>query len=297
MNPKKMALGYKTQTFDKKLVGIVDVITGDKVAKFTLTEEGKKFKDGSTSIKLNLADLPKRPALKANNKTPLQFRIRMNSDGDRVEAITPVRGYFRGRLIDLGKRPSEGADPAPYEKVWNEGTPKENRYMEFFAVYEITDGPYKGVQLPAYNLRYKFEESPEEEGFTRFDGDPNNPKATRLHQLVEWGEYHGEIWSQPIRWPDDGNILPELLDRVLENDLEVNLVIDKGYIQSIQPVEDAGFESVDVEDEDAAAVDEMLDGDDEEVKPIEIKPKAAPKSKAVKKSPAKAPVADADDDL
>jgi hypothetical protein len=283
MNTKRMALGFKKNDFAKKLVGIVEIVTGDKKAKLTLVEDGKKFANGTDTITVDLASLPKRPVIKPGEKTPRQYRVRMNPDGDGVEAITPVRGYFKARLVDLGKRENKDADPAPYEKVWNEGKDNENRHMEFFAVYEIVEGAYRGVQLPAYQIHYKFEESPDEEGFTRFTGDPNNPKATRLHQLVEWGEYHGSIWSEPIRWPDDGNILPELLERVLDADTVVNLVMDKGYIQSIQPSEDddEDFEAVVVEDEESAAVDEMLDGDDE-VEEVEVKPakKAEGKVKA-----------------
>ena len=301
---RNIALGTKKNEFAKKLVGIVDIVTGEKVAKLTLVEDGKKFSNGETSIKVNLADFPKRPSIKPGMKEPKQYRIRMNTDGDVVEAITPVRGLHKARLVDLGKRAEKDADPAPYEKVWNEGQKNENRHMEFFCVYEITDGAYRGVQLPAYQLHYKFEEDPQEEGFTRFSGDPDNPKATRLHQLVDWGQVHGNIWATPIRWTEDGNILPELLERVLAADVEVNLFLDKGYIQQVQPVEndDDDFEAVEV-DEDAVAVDEMLDGDAEEVEPVEVKSTAAKPSKArVTPKPAPASkkaskVVDADDDL
>lgn len=303
MNNRNIALGHKTNDFAKKLVGIVEIVTGEKKAKLTLVEDGKKFANGETSITVLLSDLPKRPVLKPGMKDAKQYRVRMNPDGDAVEAIQPVRGMHKARLTDLGKRADKDSDPTPYEKVFGEGTPKENRHLEFFCVYEITEGAYRGVQLPAYNLHYKFEEDPQEEGFTRFNGNPDNPKATRLRQLVDWGMVHGNIWSQPIRWPDDGNILPELLERLLDADVEVNVFMDKGYIQSVQPVDDDGdFEEVSVEEDDeAAAVDAMLDGDDDEVvEEVRITPAKKPSGK-VKAAPVKAgkksKVADEDDDL
>lgn len=292
MNTRNIALGVKKNEYTKKLVGIVEVVTGEKVAKLTLVEDGKEFANGKTSITVNLKDLPKRPALAPNQKSPKQYRVRMNEDGDGVEALGPVRGMFKARAVDLGKRPDKDSDPAPYEKVWNEGKDNENRHMEFFVVYEIIEGAFKTVQLPAYQLHYKFEEDPNEEGFTRFSGDPENPRATRLHQLVEWGQIHGNIWSEPIRWPDDGNILPELLERVLDADAEVNVVMDKGYIQGVQPVED--YEAV---DPDAEAVDDLLDGEDEEVEPVKIKSKAPAKNGKVKPSPAKRKASEEEDDL
>lgn len=317
MNKRNMALGHRETEFKKKLVGIVEVRTGEKVAELTLIEEGKKFANGKTSLRVDLKDLPKRPALQPNQKTPKQYRVRMNQDGDAVESLGPVRGMFRLRLVDLGKRPSEDGDPAPQVKTWNQGTPKENSQLEFFAVYEFVDGPFKGVQTPGYNLRYCFEENPNDEGWTQFSGNPENPKATRIRQTVEWGQTHGNIWSEPIPWNSDdvdgidnkvielygelgnngqfANILPTILERALEADEEVNGVFDKGYIQNIQPVED--YESV---DPDAEAVDDLLDGDDEEeeeVKPVKVASKApAKKTKVVAKKSVRRK-ADEEDDL
>lgn len=259
---------FGERSFEKKLVGIVDYVTGDTKAKFTLTEEGKSFNGGSKSIKVELADLPKVPKLQKNSKG--QIRVRMSSDGMEVEALTPVVGVFNLKMIDIGPRPEgEDSQPMPRLKTWNEGTPKENKYLEFFAVYEITEGKFKGVKLPAYNMHYKFEEDlPSNPGYTRFAGSFNSTRATRLFQLRDWGNFHG-VWNvtpdgvegEPIEWDDD-TILPELLDRVLENDIPVRGVMKNGYVQELLPLDDE-----DVEPFGGEEVDDDLD----DVTNIEVK--------------------------
>lgn len=295
---QKQAFGQRSQNFEKKLVGIVTYKTGTNVAKFTLTEEGKTFKGGEKSIKVNFADLPKYPKLEPNDSSGKQLRIRMSSDGSEVEALTPVVGMFPAKLVDIGPRPSEDADPAPREKVWNEGTPKENRYWEFFNVYEITSGKFKGVRLPALNLHYKFEEDDNNPGYTRFAGSFANNKATRLLQLRDVGILHGwwdmedgEVVGEPIPW-DDETILPELLERGLEHDAEVNVVIKGGYIIEVLPSDgEPAFAETDEEDLDAE--EETEDEFDKKYPPKKSPAKAEkkPAKKVSKKS------SDDDDDL
>lgn len=272
MAQTKMALGTRpAQSFEKKLVGLVEVITGKTKAKFTLTEEGKTFKNGETSITVNFADLPAHPKLKPEQREPKVYRIRMSQDGSEIEAIQPALGHYKAKLVDLGKRPEEGADPIPYEKVFGEGTAKESRHFEFFAVYEITEGAFKGVQLPAYNLHYKFEEDEANPGFTRFAGNFDNAKSTRLFQLRDWGLAHG-LWNEPIEW-DDVTILPTLLDRALQSEKIVDLTIKDGYIRELLPVETDEEEEFDPLTDKPDSLDEELPEflKEPDVKPVVVK--------------------------
>lgn len=225
-----MALGSRPQgQYAKKLVGKVLVKTGKKNALLILQEEdGRTFANGTDTLKVRLADLPKYPKLRPEDKIGKEYRVRMNTEGNEVEALTPLRGHFQAKLVDLGPRPEKDADPLPKEKVFDEGGPKEERHLEFFAVYEITSGIFKGVQLPAYWIHYKFEEDPDDEGMTRFAGNFENRKATRLFQLRDWGVTHG-LWDEPIPW-DDESILPTLLERALDKDVEVEVNLSNGYI-------------------------------------------------------------------
>ncbi len=296
---KKSALGGRSQEFTRKFVGLATLVTGEKKAKFTLTEEDKKLPNGDTSITVLLSELPKNPKIEPNDKTNKEYRIRLNQDGDEIEAIMPVRGHFTGKLVDFGKRPEKGADPVPFEKVFHEGQKDEERHLEFFAVYEITSGFFKGVQLPAYGMHYKFEENPEDEGFTRYAFNMNNPKATRGHQLAQWMEVHG-LDKDKIPWDDD-TILPTLLERALENDATVEINMAKGYI-----LRDGGIMPSDGYAESNFAEDENVDGDElddvEKVFPQKEEVKAPAKKSAkvekpVAKKIGKKSVEDSDEEL
>lgn len=282
MAKKQSALGGRSQEFTKKFVGLATLVTGEKKAKFTLTEEDKKFPNGDTSITVLLSDLPSSPKVQPNEKQPKEYRIRLNPDGDEIEAIMPVRGHFTGKLVDIGPHEKD-EEPHPYEKVFHEGQKDEERHLEFFAVYEITSGFFKGVQLPAYQLHYKFEENPEEEGFTRYAFNTGNPKATRGHQLAQWMEVHG-LDADPIPWDDD-SILSTLLERALENDVAVEINMAKGYILrdgGIMPSDgyaEANFTEENVDSEDSV---------DEDFPPVkEEKPKKITKTEPKITAPAK----------
>lgn len=236
---------------------MVQVISGDSVAKLTsIATEGKErkhkpFPDGESTLKVKIADLPKeaKRVIKANMTSPKEFRVRLNEDGDEVETVTPARGVFTNcKLIGLGPKDADGKFRPMIHKVYNEGTDKENAHDEFIAIYEIQDGPFKGVQLPGYYLHYKYEEVPEgeeDEGMTQYN-TVDTPQASQLHKLQAWERTHGGIVDEPIEWPDDGDIRPTLEERALENDVTVTLVFENGYIDSVQATE-----TYDVDDEES----------------------------------------------
>ncbi len=262
----KPALSSRPNTFEKKLVGIVVATVGEKRAKFELVEDNDKtFSDGSKSIKVNLADLPAIPKLTERDNGK-QFRIRMNQEGDEIEAISPVTGHYKAKLIDLGPRKNgKDSDPEPVEKEFTKGETTTS-HLEFFGVYKIVEGRYKGVQMPAYNLHYKFED--DGQGMTRFAGNTENPKATRLHQLVNWGMLH-QVFEEEIEWSEDGNILPMLLERALDNDITVDITVKNGYISDVLPVQDEEDDEVEEtpKKKSVAELNKELGYEDEEDKP------------------------------
>lgn len=312
-----MAMKARTQeAFPKKWVGVVEIKTGDNAAKLTSVDTNKEgklklFADGSTSCRISLSDFSKASlrVIKPGMKEPKKFRVRLNEDGDEVETVTPVNGVFRGKMIGIGPKKKDGSYSL-IEKTYNKGSSDENSHLEFLALYEITDGVFRGVELPGFYLHYKFEAIPEgedEEGFTRFD-TVDTPNASQLHKLQLWAEVQGNILDEPIMWPDDGIILETLEERALEADRDVDIIFENGYIKSVQPVEN--YEEVEVEetvDEDDVEVEKAFPkgnektiksksskSEDDEVKPLKINSKVPPAKKPVKKPVA---VADADDDL
>lgn len=287
----------KTQKeFPRKWVGIVKAKAGENVVKFTSIdvlkdpkgeEKVKPFPDGETEIKVKIADLPKigkrviRPGMETRT-----FRIRFNEDGDEIEEVGPVSGLFQAKLVELG--PKKKDSPAlPYVRYFNKGKDNENSHLEFFAVYQITDGVFKGLNLPAYNLHYKFEgvpEGDEDEGLTRFD-TVDSPKASQLHRLQSWAEVHGDILDEPIAWnPDESsdlsneildcfsknhegefaNILPTLEERALDNDRDVSVVLERGYIQIVQSSENYGEFGDDESDDETPKEKKSIDEETEE---------------------------------
>lgn len=300
--------------FKKPWVGCVEVITGSNTAKFTSIEADKDgkvkpFPDGTNILKVGLSDLPKsaQRVIKPGMKDAKRFRIRLNADADAVDAVTPVSGMFPAKLVELGPKKKD-EDARPMERFFKKGQPDESSHLEFFAVYEITQGVFRGVQLPAYFLHYKFEgipEGEEGEGFTRFN-TANTPQASQLRRLNEWAAVHGDILEEDIAWePDDelvfkcrpepvANILPVLEERALDADRDVNVIIEKGYIVSVQAVEN--YETED--DNESDEVDEAFPPTEsvesvEEVVPAPAK-KVAAKAKTGTKKP---PTVDDDADL
>jgi hypothetical protein len=303
------------ETFAKKWTGCVEIKTGEAVAKLTSIQTAgkdgaiKKFPGDVESIKIKLEDFPKvaRRLIKPNMESK-KFRVRLDEDGLAVETVTPYSGVYRGRATGLAPKNRDG-EFILLHKVYNEGKENENKHEEFIAVYEITDGIYRNVELPGFYLHYKFEEDPENEGFTRFN-TVNTPQASQLHKLISWAEVHGNILDEDVRWKseDDGTILEELEERVLENDREVNLVFEKGYIKLVQPVED--YEGVEDED-DAEDIEETQakvqsagkkvvhpEDDEPEFLKEEVSPvKGVGKKAPAKKSAKRVAVAEDDDDL
>jgi hypothetical protein len=282
----------KTQTeFAKKWVGICSVKSGDIKVKFTSTEvsrtdnKAKTFPDGELSMTFPLDSLPKlsKRVIKPNMDGTKKFRIRLNEDGDAVDGVTPVSGVFPAKLIGIGPKDRNG-NYKLIHKTYNPGTDKENSHDEFIALYEITDGPFKEVELPGYYLHYKFEEVPEgdeDEGFTQFN-TADTPQASQLHKLQAWAEVHGNVLDEPIKWPDDGIILETIEERALDADRPVNLVFENGYIKSVQPLET--YEDDD-EEESEEEFDEKFPEQEEEV--VEV-PAKSPKADSRPKKPIQA---------
>lgn len=243
----KTAMPQSKNTFDKKFVGVVTATVGEKFVKFELVDESKKFPNGATSMKFSLDDLPAVPVFVAKSgdepspQNGKQFRIRLNSDGDEVEDIAPANGHFVADLVNLGPAKKD-EPPTPYRKP-NFNNPDKD-HLEFFALYKIVKGQFRGVES-AYYLHYKFKEYEDDPNFTAIDGNFEYKAATRLFQLKDWGVVHdlwefknGKIMCEPIPW-HPVTILPELLDRILEGGkVRVDITYKNGYIVDVQPVQE-----------------------------------------------------------
>lgn len=263
------AFGFKDNNeYTPQVSGLATIKVGESFALVTFEDASKEFDNGTNKKKIALGDMPKSPKLQPN--TEKRYRVRLNKEGDQIDSLFPAEGHFVAHVYDAGRRPKEDEEPQPYEKVFGQGTPKESRHLEFYFMYKITKGPLKGATAP-YFLHYKFDDNGD--GFATFTGNPDNPKATRLMQLIDWCNKHIEMEEQ-IPWPEDGNIVPALLERALEADREVEIIVKDGYIKELMAID-------------------SYDGEPEDEKP------AKPASKTNGKAPAKKVVSkhDEDDDL
>lgn len=241
---KTGALGHKENSeYVPQVSGLATIKTGETKAKVTFDESSKEFDNGTSTKTVPLGELPKFPKIQPNSEN--KYRVRLNKEGDQIDSIFPAEGHFMAKVIDMGRRKDAESEPEPYEKVFGVGTPKESHHLEFFPIYKITQKGMKGAQAP-YFLHYKFDD--DGKGFTTFYGNPDNPKATRLLQLIDWCNKHGVI-DEPISWPEDGNICPELLERALEADREVEIIVKDGYIKELLSVGDYGNDEESEEDE------------------------------------------------
>lgn len=256
----KNALNANKGSSEKRKRGIATIkVVGDK-CKVTFTDDSVEFDNGTNSKIFKLENMPRPPKLSEGEK---DYFVVLNQDADSVEVIGPVEGLFHARFKDFN-RENDDADPAPLEK--DPANEKWKPYQYFLAFFEVTKGGFKGLEIP-YFLHYKFEENNKEPGVVAWKGDPENRKATRLHQLIEFCEKL-DLVSEPIEWPEDGNILPVLYERATEHPKEVKILIKNGYIDSL------------------LSVDEDEEDDEESPKPAK---------KPAKKSPPKS--GDDDDDL
>lgn len=226
----KNALDFAPETPQKEY-GIAKVKTGPNKARLV-------FADGTTYT-FPLTALPKHPHIAPNSDEDL-YMVVLSPEKDKVEKIGPAEGHFLAKCIDF-MRPDEDSDPAPADGTYHDKkTGKDIPYQKFTAVFKILNTRFKGVEVLHF-LRYKFRDN---NGVAGWDGKLGHPNAIHLPRLVEFCTKTGCVDS-PIPWPEDGNILPELLSRILEADKVVDLTIKDGYISSIM------FSDVEGEEDEA----------------------------------------------
>jgi len=249
------AITYKPVS--DRMYGLAKVKVGQKRAKISWLGE-----DAVTKT-VDLDAFPDVPVLKPN--TEKNYYVVYNSSSDEVESVGPESGLFKVRCVDMS-RPEEGADPEPIEGMSfkDSKTGKENTSFYFKVWFKILDKAYKGVKVPM-NLGYKFRRA--NDGTTTFTADPTSPKATAVRKVYEFLELTGVLDGDEISWDDnDGNVLPEILGRILAEKRELSILIKEGKIAELLAADDE--EDTFVEDDgekEAAEVVDDLDNDENDV--------------------------------
>ena len=224
--------------------------TGD--AKARISDLNPNEKERVEDIRVSLEDLPKFPRLPKKYLLE-ECSVIYDTKKEEVLAINPYSGIFLAIGMALGPRP-EGEDSEPKaeqskEKIGQDGKPYTT--MNFHEIFKIldeqeADGVFYGT-TPRLFLQDKFAET--SDGLAGYTG---TDKSRWTLKLKKFGEVQG-LYDEDITWPEDGNMLPILEERILDNGRQVRLTFEEGFINNITPAGKAKVvvQEVEVDDEPA----------------------------------------------
>jgi hypothetical protein len=184
------------------------------------------------SFKVNIEDLPTYPKL-PNKFVVDECQVIWDVDNSKVLAINPYVGVFTAVGTALGPRP-DGEDSDPKAQMvekdgFNGGKPYTVK--NFHEIFKITDKEslFYG-STPRLFLQDKFVAT--SDGMAGYSGTEKSKWTVRL---AKFGETQG-LFDEDITMPKDGNVLPILEERILNNKREVQLVFEGGFINTLLPV-------------------------------------------------------------
>ena len=185
--------------------------------------------------------------------------VTMDGKNENVFSIRPVSGVFTVRTTGFSRQGDVDEPPAPQQRTGKFGT-----YYTFNALLEIVKGKFQGSIYPYY-LYYKFAD---------FDGVVGiKGEGASSIKLMDYLDVAG-AWDEGELEYDD-NILPVLEKRIKKAKKQFQIVVKKGYVESVLEVE---VESDDEPEEEKPvkkqAVEEEVDefGDKTTSKKTALKP-------------------------
>jgi len=244
---KQMANALKgaVYTGTRRVTGAASFVCTDGKVKFTfLTKEDNnpkypqpKFSNGDMSAIFDQNSLP----IKFQDGTEDVVIITLNPDGDKIDVIAPYEGVYSAKFVNFSRPNGEGTPPmwTEEEKTFDA---KTYTVLKFVAYFELTRSKeFKGVKIPFF-MRYMFQDG--KDGFASWAFTIQNGKAkksTNGQRLMDFCEKLNTV-NEPISWPEDGNVLPELERRALAYGKEVKVTISKGWMDSFTRVSSFGSE-------------------------------------------------------
>lgn len=233
--------------FKKKVIGGATVtwIDGKVKVQFLVNPNSGKVEntwtDGST-VKIfepSAFPFPTPDAAKSGGVIEDNLVVHLNSDGDAVEYCTPYNwDGLSAKLVDFSRPNGENTPPMWTEKpAYKEG---QEPVLEFAAYFEFTHNPFFKGKRVRQTQHYLF-------------CDNGNGQAAWKFKVVSSTQAYQGIWTQKLmdtmlktgaiptnwpevgiaEWPEDGNILPVLLQRALKAGKIVKLNFKNGWIDSI----------------------------------------------------------------
>jgi hypothetical protein len=151
---------------------------------------------------------------------PGRWYVALNGDESEVWSFSPWSGQFTAKVQGFAAK--EGESPAP--KVI-EG--KDWTTVSFTALIEIIEPKkFAGVVIP-YFLKYNFRETVEQGRAAVGLAS----KGSRTQQLAEFLDITGAWNRGPMKWKD--NVLPAFEKRILHEDVEFNIIVKDGFIDTL----------------------------------------------------------------
>jgi hypothetical protein len=210
------------------------------------------------SFKVSIEDLPDYP------KLPTKFvldecSVVWDADSEKVISINPYNGVFLAVGLFLGPRPDGGDGEPKANLVEKEGINGKKPYTvkNFHEIFKIVDKEsiFYGT-TPRLFLQDKFVD--DGNGMAGYSGTDKSKWTVRLSKF---GNAQG-LFDEDITWPKDGNVLPELEKRIQNNEREVQLVFEGGFINTLLPVMKQPKRSVDEINKELGYTDEVKTVDD-----------------------------------
>lgn len=234
------ALGRKPESESRQYAtkGLAVVKCGKEFARIEFVGKDRQGNDllwdnGETTKKFRSEELPDTFVFEPN--TEGEYYVCTSYDKTAVFAIGPWEGTFSAKVKDFS-RPEKDADPAPFLQ---EGVDKRTKkpysglWFKVFWVVTDEDSEFDGVILPqkhVYQSETSGVEEDEDTGQARWRGQSDSPKAVWQPRLEKFLEAHDAV-NKEINWPEDGNILPEILRRVKSAPVKVHRVkVEKGEV-------------------------------------------------------------------
>lgn len=233
------------------------IVTGKSAGRVYFLDQMEDGFDGEgkavqiyRSYKFNFEDLPDFPKL-PNDTVISECQVVWDNKESKIVGIGPYNGSYKGSPSELGPKTPDGSKPmSRIQKKKNlnvkKGQAAEYEDVNFWCIHTITDtvtdgGLWVGAKGFQF-LKDKFYRR--DDGMTDIMGDPEKT-TTHAARLREWGDQLG-LFNDDIPWPDDGNVLPILQDRMHEKPQEIILIFRKGSVQEIQKVYKGVVQSVKV---------------------------------------------------
>ena len=194
--------------------------------------------------------------------------VTMNGDNETVFSMRPVSGVFTVRTTGFSRQGDADEPPAPQQRTGKYGV-----YYTFNALLEIVKGKFQGAIYPFY-LYYKFADY---DGVVGIKGD-----GASSMKLMDYLDCVG-VWEEGEIEFDD-NILPVLEKRIKKAKKMFQIVVKKGYVESVLEVEVETDEEPEPEEEEEVKPKKKQKAEDDDF------PDPPKKKSALKKS-------DPDDEL